>query len=230
MSDKEDPGKDRNEKPASGEKQAPEKTSQKPPVRPGRAALVWLVILLGLGALLLFRDYGPSRKVDLTQTEFEQALRTGRIATAVLVSENDGVFTVEGRIRPAGTAAREGGKSAAPGDGTAFYRSRVIFSEKLDTLLANTSVKVDSNNSGLWNFLMVGILPVLILVAVIYFISMRQMRMNGQGALDFGKSKARMIPPDELNVKFDDIAGADEAKEEIHILDRYPSGTGPHLP
>ncbi|MBQ7207323.1 MAG: AAA family ATPase, partial [Lentisphaeria bacterium] len=68
---------------------------------------------------------------------------------------------------------------------------------------------------------MVGILPVLILVGVIYFISMRQMRMNGQGAMDFGKSKARMIPPDELNVKFDDIAGADEAKEEIQEIVEY---------
>ena len=222
MSDKENPEKDRNEKPASGEKQPPEKASQKTPVRPPRAAIVWLVILLGLGALLLFRDYGPSRKTDLNQTEFEQALQAGRIATAVLVSENDGVFTVEGRIRLSGSAVSgQSGKAAPPAGDTGFYRSRVIFSERLNTLLTNTSVRVDSNNSGLWNFLMVGILPVLILVGVIYFISMRQMRMNGQGAMDFGKSKARMIPPDELNVKFDDIAGADEAKEEIQEIVEY---------
>jgi len=50
---------------------------------------------------------------------------------------------------------------------------------------------------------------------VIYIFTARQMKMAGRGALDFGKSKARMIPPDQLHVKFDDIAGADEAKEEI---------------
>ena len=224
MSDKNDPEESRNEKKESAGTQSGDRNgnASKSPVRPPRAAIVWLVILLGLGALLLFRDFGPSRKTDLNQTEFEQALSAGKIVTAVLVSENDGVFTVEGRMRPAGPVpAEQGAKTSDPAAGTGYYRSRVIFSERLNALLGKTSVKVDSNNSGLWNFLMVSILPVLILVGVIYFISMRQMRMNGQGAMDFGKSKARMIPPDELNVKFDDIAGADEAKEEIREIVEY---------
>jgi len=222
MSDKNDPEENRNEKKESAGTQAKDKEAPRSPVRPPRAAIVWLVILLGLGALLLFRDFGPSRKTDLNQSEFEQALSTGRIVTAVLVSENDGVFTVEGRMRLSGLppVGRDVKNSGSAGE-TGYYRSRVIFSERLNALLGKTSVRVDSNNSGLWNFLMVGILPVLILVGVIYFISMRQMRMNGQGAMDFGKSKARMIPPDELNVKFDDIAGADEAKEEIQEIVEY---------
>jgi len=58
-------------------------------------------------------------------------------------------------------------------------------------------------------------------IGFIYFFSIRQMRMSGRGAMDFGKSKARMIPPDELNVHFDDIAGADEAKEEIKEIVDY---------
>ena len=190
----------------------------KSPIRPPKAAVIWLVILLGIGAMLLFRDSGSSRRVDLTQTEFEQSIAAGRIASAVLVSESDNVFTVEGRIKLAGNEVKSGKESK---DGTGYYRSRVIMSERLSALLARTSVKVDSNNDGLWNFLLVGILPVLIIVGVIYFISMRQMRMNGQGAMDFGKSKARMIPPDELNVKFDDIAGSDEAKEEIQEIVEY---------
>ena len=190
---------------------------KKPSFRPPKAAVIWLVILVGLGVLLLTRDYAPSRKTDLNQTEFEQCLQDGRIVNAVLVSENDNVFTVEGRMRLDGK--NEAVKGSDSKSTTGFYRSRVIFSERLNQLLSKTSVKVDSNNSGFWNFLLVGILPVLIIVAVIYFISMRQMR--GQGAMDFGKSKARMIPPDELNVKFDDIAGADEAKEEIREIVEY---------
>jgi cell division protease FtsH len=180
-----------------------------------KAAIVWLVILLCLGGLLLFRDSGASRKTDLNQTEFEQSLAAGKIVSAVLVNESDNVFTVEGRIKLNGAEA----KNAK--DSTGYYRSRVIYSERLNNLLGHTSVKIDSNNSGLWNFLLMGILPVLLIVGVIYFISMRQMRMNGHGAMDFGKSKARMIPPDELNVKFDDIAGSDEAKEEIQEIVEY---------
>ena len=192
----------------------PEKKQPKLPRAP-KAAIVWLVILLVLGGLLLFRDSGSSRKTELNQTEFEQSLAEGKIVSATLVCDSDNVFTVEGRIKLADTAVKNSK------DGTGYYHSRVIYSEKLNALLAKTSVKVDSNNNGLWNFLLVGLLPVLLIVGVIYFISMRQMRMNGQGAMDFGKSKARMIPPDELNVKFDDIAGSDEAKEEIQEIVEY---------
>ena len=198
------------------ENKSPEPQNKKPAKqrRAPKAAIIWLVILLTLGGLLLFRDSGSSRKTDLNQTEFEQSLAAGKIVSAVLVNENDNVFTVEGRIKLTGIDSKNSK------DGTGFYRSRVIYSEKLNTLLSKTSVKVGSNNNGLWNFLLMGILPVLLIVGVIYFISMRQMR-NGQGAMDFGKSKARMIPPDELNVKFDDIAGADEAKEEIQEIVEY---------
>ncbi|MBR2911944.1 MAG: ATP-dependent zinc metalloprotease FtsH [Lentisphaeria bacterium] len=198
------------------ENKSPEQQNKKPVKqhRAPRAAIIWLVILLVLGGLLLFRDSGSSRKTELNQTEFEQSLAAGKIVSAVLVNENDNVFTVEGRIKLTGIDSKNSK------DGTGFYRSRVIFSEKLNNLLSKTSVKVSSNNNGLWNFLLMGILPVLLIVGVIYFISMRQMR-NGQGAMDFGKSKARMIPPDELNVKFSDIAGADEAKEEIREIVEY---------
>ena len=192
----------------------PDKKQPKLPRAP-KAAIVWLVILLVLGGLLLFRDSGSSRKTELNQTEFEQSLAAGKIVSATLVSDSDNVFTVEGRIKLADAAVKNGK------DSTGYYRTRVIYSEKLNALLAKTSVKVDSNNNGLWNFLLVGLLPVLLIIGVIYFISMRQMRMNGQGAMDFGKSKARMIPPDELNVKFDDIAGSDEAKEEIQEIVEY---------
>ena len=211
MSDKEKPENHSGEKPHGGESPA-----GKASFRPPKAAIVWLVILLGLGALLLFRDFGSSRRTELTQSEFEKALAADRIINATLVNETDNVFTVEGRIKP---DKIDGKTQSSARD--AYYSTRIIYSEKLNDLLAKTSVKVDSNNNGLWNFLLMGILPVLLIVGVIYFVSMRQMRMNGQGAMDFGKSKARMIPPDELNVRFDDIAGADEAKEEIREIVEY---------
>ena len=86
MSDKNDPEENRNEKTESSEKQSKERNAANSPIRPPRAAVIWLVILLGLGALLLFRDFGPSRKTELNQTEFEQALSAGKIVSAVLVS------------------------------------------------------------------------------------------------------------------------------------------------
>ena len=200
-----------------------------------RAAVVWLVILLGLGALAIFRDYGPRKQTEFTQTEFEKMLRDGRIINAEITDESNRVFVVEGRYRlekkseaaaPSAVKDTSGEVKQVPEtkrvsaknilDSTGYYRSRVLFSETMNDLLATkTSVKVAGNNSGLWNFILFGILPVILLGFVIYFISARQMRMGGKGAMDFGRSRARMINPEDLNVKFDDIAGADEAKADI---------------
>ena len=186
------------------------------PVRSPKAAIVWLIIMLIIGSLFLFKGFGPGEKRDITQSQFESMLKSKLIDTAVLVSEGDNVFTVEGLIKnvqPAGQKAdKKADKKAARQN---RYRTRVVYTDNLDTLLGFTNVQIDSNNAGLWNFLLFALLPVVVIVGMIYFFSARQMRMGGNGAMEFGKSRARMIPPDELNVRFDDIAGADEAKEEI---------------
>lgn len=213
------------------EKNNPFQRGRLPAPRSSRAAVVWLVLLLAIGSLVLFRGYGPSKVVTLSQSEFERLLRESKVASAVMTAESDRIFNVEGKLR-SGAAGSEskvvenktpenarGGRGNL--SGLTPYKTRVIYSERLAELMNGIRVRVDSNNAGLWNFLLVGILPVLLIVGVIYFFTARQMRMTGRGAMDFGKSKARMIPPDELHVKFDDIAGADEAKEEIGEIVEY---------
>ena len=193
----------------------------KPFPRMPKAAVVWLIILLAIGALALFRDNSESRQKVFTQSEFESMLRAKRIISADVTDESDRVFIVEGRYLLADIPADEKSQNQTVDakkllDTTGYYRARVLFSENMNNLLAeNTQVKVASNNSSLWNFLLFGILPVILLGFVIYFISARQMRMGGKGAMDFGRSRARMISPEDLNVKFSDIAGADEAKADI---------------
>ena len=191
-----------------GNRPAPRESGRSP-----KSAIVWLIIMLIIGSLFFFKDFGASEKRELTQSQFENMLKSHQIATAVLVSEGDKVFTVEGVLKdtqPADPKAA-GKKAKRPNR----YKTRVIFNDNLSTLLSFTNFQVDSNNAGLWNFLLFALLPVVVIVGMIYFFSARQMRMGGNGAMEFGRSRARMIPPDELNVRFDDVAGADEAKEEI---------------
>ena len=186
--------------------------------RSPKAAIVWLVIMLIIGGLFLFKGFGSSESRDINQSQFESMLKARLIETAVLVSEGDKVFTVEGILKnapaPENADIKADPKKAAK-ERPLRYRTRVIYTDALNELLAYTNVKVDSNNAGVWNFVLFALLPVLIIVGMIYFFSARQMRMGGHGAMEFGRSRARMIPPDELNVRFADIAGAEEAKEEI---------------
>ena len=184
--------------------------------RSPKAALVWLIIMLVIGGLFLFKGFGSAQTRDITQSQFENLLKSNLISTAVLVSEGDKVFTVEGLLKSAPEAPAADAKAAKPKSKKRpqSYRTRVIYTDALNGLLAHTDVQVNSNNAGVWNFILFALLPVVIIVGMIYFFSARQMRMGGR-TMDFGKSRARMIPADELNVRFDDIAGADEAKEEI---------------
>lgn len=63
--------------------------------------------------------------------------------------------------------------------------------------------------------------PMLLLIGVWIFF-MRQMQMGGgKGAMSFGKSKARMLSEDQIQTTFSDVAGCDEAKEEVSELVEY---------
>ncbi len=65
----------------------------------------------------------------------------------------------------------------------------------------------------LWSFL-----PILVLLAALYFLFRQQIKMAGRGAMSFGKSRARMLSMDKNKVTFKQVAGVDEAKEEVWEL------------
>ena len=72
--------------------------------------------------------------------------------------------------------------------------------------------KTDNNVAGM---LMFSLLPILVLLAIVYVLFRHQMRMAGRGAMSFGKSKAKMMSLDKNKVTFKNVAGVEEAKEEV---------------
>jgi cell division protease FtsH len=60
--------------------------------------------------------------------------------------------------------------------------------------------------------------PTLLILVLIYFFLTRQIKMAGKGALSFGKSKARMLSREKNKITFKDVAGVEEAKEEVSEL------------
>jgi cell division protease FtsH len=78
----------------------------------------------------------------------------------------------------------------------------------------------DPEQQSLWSQLLVASFPILLILAIFMFF-MRQMQGGGGGRggpMAFGKSKARLLAPDQINTTFADVAGVDEAKEEVHEL------------
>ena len=71
----------------------------------------------------------------------------------------------------------------------------------------------------IWTQLLVASFPILVIIAVFMFF-MRQMQGGGGkgGPMSFGKSKARMMSEDQIKTTFDDVAGVEEAKEDVREL------------
>jgi len=89
--------------------------------------------------------------------------------------------------------------------------------ELVKTLIAN-EVKVEGKDDD-DNFLLKGVLnflPWLLFFAFIWFIMIRQIQSTGNKALSFGKSRAKLNPETKRKVTFADVAGVDEAKEELN--------------
>lgn len=67
-------------------------------------------------------------------------------------------------------------------------------------------------------------LPVILVLGVIYMLVRPAMKSAGRGALSFGKSRARLLSLDRNRITFKDVAGVEEAKEEVQELVEFPQG------
>ncbi|MEO6246147.1 MAG: ATP-dependent zinc metalloprotease FtsH [Opitutaceae bacterium] len=61
----------------------------------------------------------------------------------------------------------------------------------------------------------INVLPIVLVIGFVYFLLMRQLRQAGRGALSFGKSRAKLLTRDRDKITFAEVAGCDEAKEEV---------------
>ena len=183
------------------------------PRTPSKAAFVWFIIFIALGAMIFVQLNNKAGAQDRDQAFFEQEITAGKVIGVKLAPETDRIMLAEWNSKLSPEEFEKAKKLNPKALNYKVFRARVIYSENLDQLLKPVPRKVESRDNW-WN--VVGtILPLLVLVGVIYFLFSRQIKMAGKGAMQFGKSRARMIMPNELKTKFDDIAGADEAKEEI---------------
>ena len=81
----------------------------------------------------------------------------------------------------------------------------------------HVNVKLKDNQNGQWYYMLVQFSPILLIVAI-WFIMIRQMQAGGNKALSFGKSRARLLSMQQKKITFKDVAGVDEAKEELREI------------
>ena len=89
----------------------------------------------------------------------------------------------------------------------------MIMRNDLEALIkSNIATRNEDNTFGK---VMMSLLPILLLIVLIFFLFRHQMKSAGRGAMSFGKSKAKLLTRDQHKVTFKDVAGIQEAKEEL---------------
>ncbi len=93
---------------------------------------------------------------------------------------------------------------------------------RFENLLKEQNVRYDSKGTGSspWWSLLISVLPFVIIIAFWIFL-MNQMQGGGSKVMSFGKSRAKRMSPDSPKVTFKDVAGADEAVEELHEIKEF---------
>ena len=159
---------------------------------------LWLVISLVMILLFNMMTQKGQEQKPITYTAFLAAVEEGRVREVTVQGSN-----VEGKYQDDTLF-----KTFAPDD------------PALITQLREKGVEIQARpaeDRSFWFTLMVSWGPILLLIAVWVFF-MRQMQSGGGKAMSFGKSKAKLLTDNQAQVTFKDVAGIDEAKDELEEI------------
>ncbi len=179
----------------------------------GLILLIAAIALIG-GALFYKNPVGSPK--PLTYPEFRLALEQNRILPgklAIISEAGSVVDTLRGFVLPK--------KDSQAGEAEPF---KTTINPQYDQwLLAelkdkNLIPELTEGNSNALISLLVNFLPIAFILVLLYIFFRQQLRMAGKGAMSFGKSKAKMLARDKNKVTFKDVAGVEEAKEEVQEI------------
>jgi cell division protease FtsH len=183
-----------------------------------RGILLFAFAIALLGGFLFSRSGSYGNLEEITFPDFQKYMEAGRISKEkplqLIVTEGRATQTLRGYYEP--------GKkpSAAPGAPDQFKTTVFIeYNRDLKSDLQSRGYQVDIRaDSDVVIPALLNVTPVFLLLLLIYFFFRQQIRNAGKGALNFGKSKARMLARDRNRVTFRDVAGVEEAKEEVQEI------------
>jgi len=165
--------------------------------------LLWMVIAAVL--LTVFNNINQeTSNVSVTYSDFVKEVRAGQVRSVTIAG-----ISVTGRRM----------------DNTQFTTTiPMIGDDQLMNDLFNNGVEIvgsEPERQSIWTQLLVASFPILIIIGLFFFF-MRQMQGGGAGGkggpMSFGKSKAKLLGEDQIKVTFADVAGVDEAKEDVKEL------------
>jgi cell division protease FtsH len=189
-------------------------TEKKPPNPWARSLLIWVGILFGLVLFVQMIGGGSDAAAGepIPYSEFVRQVDEGNVQSVTTAGTQAGNQVISGKL-----ASGQTFRTTAPAD--AQVTERLI--SKGVTVQAK-----EAEQSSFWLILLYQSLPLLLILGISFFV-MRQMQKNaGSGAMGFGKSRARMLTEKHGRVTFGDVAGIDEARDELQEIVEFLKDPG----
>jgi cell division protease FtsH len=167
-----------------------------------RAVTFWVLAILAVFLLYQFFKTQSHQQVEITYSDFMEKISDGQISEVTITGGETG-YEIEGKYK-------------VPTEGQDFLRTFALPDDELLPALKNADVEVTVRKAQDSPYLLTLIswAPMLLIVGIWIFF-MRQMQSGGNKALSFGKSKAKLQSSQGKKVTFKDVAGVEEAKDEL---------------
>lgn len=164
---------------------------------------LWLVMILAAITILHFLNQKPTNVDKISFSDFIKAVENNEIISVTIQDD-----TYKGKYK-------DGTKN-----GMYFETVGLVNSEKAFDLLAQNNVSITyegKKETPFWQSFLVSWLPMILLFGFFFFF-MRQIQAGGGKAMSFGRSKARLLVESQKKVTFEDVAGIDEARDELEEI------------
>ncbi len=171
---------------------------------------LWVVFLIIM--VLVLSNFSKVRgpRKELLEPDFVQQLQQGNIKTVTIRESGNNLKQVYAEL-----------KNEVEGQKKIQFNTDNFKEEWKEQLEQQGVIYKYETDNPLWQGILINVLPLLIIMGLFWFLMFRQVQGGSNKALSFGKSRARLVNQSDKVVTFNDVAGVDEAKEELKEIVEY---------
>ncbi|HZL72750.1 MAG TPA: hypothetical protein VFC86_09835, partial [Planctomycetota bacterium] len=193
----------------------PEVGEENKPKRPRSALLLLVLVFLAVMALVLGSNPFREQVAEVGIRQYEEELKGGNVTEIWIEQGIVQAKLKEPKLYPEhGTRPFPKIRSTIP---EAYLMEPGGFDRLTNSQPEIPAAKIHNTGPSFWQAFLIGAVPWIILIVLAWWLFMRQIRASGGpgNVLAFGRSRAKFVAQEKVRVTFDDVAGIDEAKEDV---------------